>query len=83
MFDNTTDLWLKMKLVLVRGSLVDPVDKVPGMGRTDNWKIHARPPIRFLSKSGRDQDRMSGKPIQIWKDFQEIGLAHDPILYKN
>lgn len=26
---------------------------------------------------------MSGKPIQIWKDFQEIGLAHDPILYKN
>ena len=26
---------------------------------------------------------MSGKPIQIWKDFHEIGLAHDPILYKN
>ena len=26
---------------------------------------------------------MSGKPIQIWKDFQEIDLANDPILYKN
>ena len=70
-----------MKLVLVRGSLVGPIDKVPGMGRTDYWKIHASF-IRFLSKSGRDKDRISGKLIQIWRNFQEIGLAHDQILYK-
>ena len=40
--------------------------------------------VKWYSKNSEAYNRpISGKFIQIWTSFPEIGLAHAPILYKN